>query len=297
MNQNNNLIMSFPIIKGLDRELTSEDILTFYKKSTKTTNDEFNKIRECIISNVCSFPEFPIDDDYIEQWSYIYILTHNLLEDIAGTSDFEITQKAGRKFNNDFELLANGRQYLLEFKSNNIPQVASIYTNNKMVKDLDYAGYFYENYLGGIVGDCVDMIGRDDYLRDINKTKPEQTEHPDFFKFLKENAGKHVAINESIKTFLEANYMKFDLRVLSDYFLQNLTKKIFILYDCSKLEYTVLDTIQPDDVKLLRIDSTILNGNTVIMYSCSYKFKFLLRWKNHKGCLGPAWQISMEPLT
>ena len=128
--------MLFPIIKGLERELVSNDILTFYNKSTRAENDEYNKIRECIIANVRDIPNFPIDDIYIEEWSYIYTLTINLLEEISESSDFSIRQKAGRKNNNDFELLCNNNKILLEFKSNNIPQIASIYCNNYILFDL-----------------------------------------------------------------------------------------------------------------------------------------------------------------
>jgi hypothetical protein len=96
--------MLFPIIKGLDRQLISSDILTFYNKSARSSNDDYNKVRECIISNVCDIPNFPIDDNYIDEWSYIFMLTINLLEEITGTTNFSIIQKAGRKNNNDFEL-------------------------------------------------------------------------------------------------------------------------------------------------------------------------------------------------
>ena len=289
--------MSFPIIKGLNRSLISSDILTFYNKSTKATNDEYNKIRECIIANVLSFVDFPIEDRYIEQWSYIYILTMNLLEEIGGTSDFVITQTAGRKHNNDFELQCpNNNKFLLELKSNSIPQIASIYCNNPIVIGLDYSGYFFDNYLSKIIGKSVPMINRDEYLRDLNKTKPSLTDNEYFFQYLKENAGKNPLVKESIKTFLEANYMKFNLEALTEYFDKNLTKKIFILYNCSKKEYSILDGLTRDDVHLLRIDPIILNGNTVIIYSNTTRFKFLLRWKNHNGCQGPAWQVSYDYL-
>ena len=286
--------MEFPIIKGLNRTLQSEDILTFYQKSKKQTNDEFNKIRECIIANVRIIPDLPIDDEYIENWSYIYLITFQLLEDISNSDDFEIAQKAGRKYNNDFELRANGNIYFIEFKTNSIPQVVSVYCNNSVFSSLDYPRYFYENFLKEIVGNNVQMIRLDAYLKDITKTKPELTDNPEFFRYLKENVGNHPAINQSIKEFLEENHMKFNLEEISDYLEHNLTKKTFILYDSNKQEYKRLEQIHPKDVKLLKIDSTIFNSNTINAYSETYIFKFLLRWKNHKGCLGPAWQISIS---
>ena len=38
------------------------------------------------------------------------------------------------------------------------------------------------------------------------------------------------------------------------------------------------------------------SGNTLI-FPCAkedYEIHWLLRWKNHKGCAGPAWQISLR---
>jgi hypothetical protein len=289
--------MSFPIIKGLDRELVSSDILTFYNKSARSSNDEYNKIRECIISYVRDIPTFPITDNFIEEWAYIFTLTINLLEEISGTTNFSIIQKAGRKNNNDFELLGNNNKYLLEFKSNNIPQIVSIYCNNKIVNDLDYPGYFYDNYLPNILNNKIPMISRDDYLKDITKTKPNLTENEYFFEYLKEHVGDSVLIKESIKLFLKTNFMKFNLETLTEYLDKNLTNKIIILYNCDKTEYSIVKRMNRTDVELLKIDSNIFNDNTVIIYSKTIKFKFLLRWKNHKGCLGPAWQVSYEYLT
>ena len=289
--------MLFPFIKGLNRELVSSDILTFYNKSARSSNDEYNKIRECIISNVRDIPNFPIDDYYIEEWSYIFTLTINLLEEISGTTDFSIIQRAGRKNNNDFELKANQNTYLLEFKSNNIPQIVSIYCNNKIVNGLDYPGYFYDNYLPKILNNKIPLISRHDYLKDINKTKPNLTENEYFFDYLKENNQNSVLINESIKLFLEQNYMKFNLELLTEYLDNNLTNKIVILYNCDKTEYSIVKRMNRIDVELLKIEPNIFNNNTVIIYSKTIKFKFLLRWKNHKGCLGPAWQVSYQYLT
>ena len=61
------------------------------------------------------------------------------------------------------------------------------------------------------------MIQEDAYMKDINKTKQELTDNPDFFRYLKEHVGNHPAINLSIKSFLDANYMKLNLEEISHY--------------------------------------------------------------------------------
>jgi predicted secreted protein len=42
---------------------------------------------------------------------------------------------------------------------------------------------------------------------------------------------------------------------------------------------------------------SIKNGNTIVLQSAanpSTTFHLLLRWRNHKGILNPAWQISLK---
>jgi hypothetical protein len=72
---------------------------TFFNKSSKQQNDEFNKIRECIIVNVRLIHNLPFDEKYIENWSYIFMITVQLLEDLSNSDNFSIVQKAGRKYN------------------------------------------------------------------------------------------------------------------------------------------------------------------------------------------------------
>jgi hypothetical protein len=37
----------------------------------------------------------------------------------------------------------------------------------------------------------------------------------------------------------------------------------------------------------------VRNGNTIMLGTATHTLKLLLRWKNHKGILYPAWQISL----
>ena len=38
----------------------------------------------------------------------------------------------------------------------------------------------------------------------------------------------------------------------------------------------------------------IRNGNVIEVQSGPTLYRLLLRWRNHKGILNPAWQISMK---
>ena len=41
----------------------------------------------------------------------------------------------------------------------------------------------------------------------------------------------------------------------------------------------------------------IKNNNTILVKSENYMYELLLRWRNHKGILNPAWQIKVKQLT
>jgi len=52
----------------------------------------------------------------------------------------------------------------------------------------------------------------------------------------------------------------------------------------------------------LDIDTSIYrikNNNTIVFNTKNglYTMEFLLRWKNYKGCCGPAWQIALRKKT
>lgn len=48
--------------------------------------------------------------------------------------------------------------------------------------------------------------------------------------------------------------------------------------------------------KYMSLDNLVINHthNTIILTTPEVIFKLLLRWKNYKGCSGPAWQIGIR---
>ena len=66
--------------------------------------------------------------------------------------------------------------------------------------------------------------------------------------------------------------------------------KLFILWDCASKKF-ILDTIE---VKNNILYCGIKNKNTIVIKignNHNDYYDLLLRWKNHKGILYPAWQI------
>ena len=48
-----------------------------------------------------------------------------------------------------------------------------------------------------------------------------------------------------------------------------------------------------DDYKTLKVVD-VKNQNTIVVNSNKFSYHILLRWKNKKGVLYPAWQISIK---
>jgi hypothetical protein len=293
----------FPYIQCLGRHIEQNDIDVFYNKSKKSENDLFNKIRESIIVNYQDIPRWPIHSENKEKWSDIYTNIGIVIDELLDNNEYkkiEIIHKAGRGNNHDFLLIAdlvNGKRIerIIEFKCNSIPQISSIYCSNQLFSAMSYIDYFYDNWLTKIVGKSHILPERSIYIKDITKTKPEQTKSVDFFRWLKENPNNKL-VNESIRQFLVSYKDKLDLASLSNYFLDTQKEKTFIVWNTTTREFTIKPGFTNDDLTLLRVDNTILNNNTLVVYSKNFRFKFLLRWKNHKGCLGPAWQISVDKI-
>jgi hypothetical protein len=102
-------------------------------------------------------------------------------------------------------------------------------------------------------------------------------------------AQKFDVVNRSIKQFLETYGPSIDLQKLSDKFALTQLNKTFAMWDMTDFQ---LFKFGENDLLVKRFVG-ILNDNTILVESDKYKFKLLLRWRNHKGILNPAWQISL----
>ena len=61
-----------------------------------------------------------------------------------------------------------------------------------------------------------------------------------------------------------------------------------MLWDLTKFN---VETIEEDVVeKFVAIEK----NNKIVLQGRKYKYCLLLRWRNHKGILNPAWQISLK---
>jgi hypothetical protein len=280
------------------------DIDIFYNINEKKDNDKNNKIRESIIYSIIknTIPEEWYKEDI--RWLELKVKLFDIIKNLSDNIDYDdidIILKGGRKFNYDFEILylseslIINRKYI-EFKYNTYmidkyPQFLSI-SANKFIKSIDYAEYFYNNYISQLAKLIdIDIPNKKDYLKSIYSN--DYSKLPIFEK-LKENEllimeKKKEIVSLSIKKYL-TDIIELDIDNMNKTFIEKQLNKDYILYYKDKF-YT--DKIRKEELEIIGIEK-IKNNNTLVLNTNSNtKILMLLRWKNHIGILYPAWQISI----
>jgi hypothetical protein len=280
------------------------DIDIFYNINEKKDNDKNNKIRESIIYSIIknTIPEEWYKEDI--RWLELKVKLFDIIKNLSDNIDYDdidIILKGGRKFNYDFEILylseslIINRKYI-EFKYNTYmidkyPQFLSI-SANKFIKSIDYAEYFYNNYISQLAKLIdIDIPNKKDYLKSIYSN--DYSKLPIFEK-LKENElsimeKKKEIVSLSIKKYL-TDIIELDIDNMNKTFIEKQLNKDYILYYKDKF-YS--DKIRKEELEIIGIEK-IKNNNTLVLNTNSNtKILMLLRWKNHIGILYPAWQISI----
>ena len=244
-----------------------------------------------------------------EKWKALQKAWRNALEALVTDSTFnsiKVIRMAGRNNNYDFKVLymMDGSQVAekhIEFKHNvcniyELPQFLSLSGNCELLQG--YAEYFYDNHLRTYMAcdpalNDVVVPQRDVYVRLVHQTNYDAIP---FFRKLYDcednefKGVKAVTVNRSIKDFLERNVEGFNMAAATKRFHETQLGKDFLLWDGTTF---IHKSFTPEDMTLERFVG-IKNGNTVVYASQTLEFRFLLRWRNHKGVLMPAWQISAK---
>jgi len=283
--------------------------LFFSKCDNKRLNDKYNKLREEILANILkdTYKSFMEDTQEGKFWINLQNQWKETLDKLV-TKDYtsiEIKQKGGRQYNYDFDISYMKENTLVETfkvefkyggtKIDEIPQFFNADANKSYLPG--YAEWFYDNYVIkeppwiNYTAPAKDLYMKEIYKNEskieyFNKLKEDEKNNVFFYKFKRQETAK------SIKIWLEENYTKLDLNILTKELLRSQEDKIFILWN--KDTFTI-DKFVKEDLEVDKIIK-IKNNNTIIVNSKSYKIQYsmLLRWKNHSGILKPAWQISMK---
>jgi hypothetical protein len=287
-----------------------QDILSFFSTNNKISNGLCNKTREDILLNIDKISSsYYLDKEYGKYWILVSQQFNNILKKIyvEEYTHYTIILKAGRQFNYDFEVNYYKDNELLstekvEFKYNcqticKLPQILQLSTNvtNSKLIDKSYAEFCYDNYLQlymnkdkGITEKMPDKLT---YLKGVHRVDASTP----FFQQLKqrENINKKLkndVVNKSIEDYL----LKYGKTINFNYFENEINRtqnnKNYILWYKDIFYYEKIDTKLFDSVQF----GGIKNKNTILLNAGNYQFHLLLRWKNGKGILNPAWQISIK---
>lgn len=286
-----------------------EQIELFYKAGKKCENDTDNRIREDILAKIITVPlEYLDDQTYGDKWRQVMTGWLDVLKGLyTNTITYEtidVIKMAGRGHNYDFEAHYKTDSSLLqkvniEFKYNSssldkIPQFLQLHENNGFLK-ASYAEFYYDNYLSKHIEHIplLELIDRDLYLKNIKSVNYNCNS---FFAKLKAAEDDPISkgaidklVKESITTYL-SNYGKdIDLSVLRSR-LEPQTQKVFVMWKSGKFTTDKICISTQLEYKGIK------NNNTIVVEDIEQRqeYHLLLRWKNHKGVLNPAWQISLH---
>jgi hypothetical protein len=273
--------------------MNPSSILVFFNPSVRATNDATNHLREIILETILTSPHVE-DQDYGIRWRQVRDSWSMALHGITLSvyDRVQVTRKGGRRHNHDFTVefyhddrLVDTQQVEFKFGKSmkSLPQFLSMYSHFQMFPST-YAAFYYEHYLDhylSYVG--IEKPPLPEYLDHVYSTT---SNHP-FFSTLKEREVEHKKVkseivNDSIQAYLQTNATQIILPILYEK-LQSSQQKTFLLWDETKFTAHRL-TFEPLEYKGY-------TKNTILITSGVYTLKLLLRWKNHKGILGPAWQI------
>jgi len=271
----------------------AQRILVFFQRSVRAANDSVNKMRESILTDLLESP-FTEDPLYGDRWRKVQTAWKEALHEVAKCpyDTVRITHKGGRAnhdFLAEFQRSEETQVRHLEFKVSkslrSIPQFLSLYVSFGLFPVL-YDQYYYDTHL-------------DKYLTWVGIEKPPYEEwrkelykssssHP-FFQTLLEKEQenkkeKEKVVNDSIQAYLEEHAARMDPDPLYAK-LQSSQDKDYLLWDG--------DRFQVHRLAFGPIEYRGHTKNQILLKSGEANLRLLLRWKNHKGILGPAWQISV----
>ena len=287
------------------------DILTFGITSTRGANDATNKIRENILPILSGPPadylEHPI---YGRQWLYCSRAWNAALNEIALEKDISYTLtrvklKGGRSFNYDADLLYyNGAELIdtvkIEFKKGGnsigkLPQFLSLQVKYGLFPET-YDKFYYEHYIDayiacdtGITEPKPDLALYLKCVASINyNVLPFFSQLKARYDFFQKEKG--CVVNTSITDYLNQYGTQLDLLSFMEKIRNTQKDKIYILWDNKRF---YIDMFKETDMSRMSINS-VKNGNVIEVKSGNVMYHLLLRWRNHKGILNPAWQIRIK---
>jgi hypothetical protein len=289
--------------------MSVSDIKTFFAKSSRGENDTANKIREKILNVITNPPQAYLDDaEWGNSWQCVHNQWTQVLKELNSTIPYtstKMTVKGGRGFNYDGIVMYYNEATLvntvkIEFKYgctciNALPQFLSLQACTPWFPET-YDSFYYDKYLPEYLacdtGITAKKPSKEDYVKQAKSTVYSITP---FFEQLKNResffkAAKNKIVNASITDYLTRFGKTLDIAAFSEKVKSSQTDKIYLLWSNEKFHVDRLNESEMTDMTF----HSIKNGNTILIQSGNTMYELLLRWRNHKGILNPAWQIKMK---
>ena len=103
---------------------------------------------------------------------------------------------------------------------------------------------------------------------------------------------KNAVVNKSISDYLSKHGPSINITAFSEKVKATQQDKIYLLWHKGQFH---LDKMTESEMSEMSFHS-IKNGNVLQLKTGNTLYGLLLRWRNHKGILNPAWQITMKRL-
>jgi hypothetical protein len=293
------------------RPVIASDITLFFAKGSRESNDAMNKLRERILECVLN-TEFVSDPVHGTSWKHLSDTFNTYLKKLCEKpyATVSMKRKGGRGFHYDAEftyideagnIVATKN---VEFKYgastiDNLPQFLSLQAHDPaVIAGPTFPSYYYDNSLPKYIqtdpGITEEKPSREQYLTLVKSTNYDV--HPFIAQInnRRENmnkAAKNKIVNDSIKSYLESHIHLVNIPALITKFRESQNGKHFALWNNGAFHYDRITDAEMSDLQ----DPMIRCNNTIVIRAgnaCIYTL--LLRWRNHKGILNPAWQISMK---
>lgn len=287
-------------------------IKTFLNKCSRNQNDATNKVREAVLNHLQHLDDtYRTDPEYGDSWRIVETAWLQAVSDIAvktgvpAYTHFSTLTKAGRAhsydinvnyFNGDIPVASRHIEFKYgTSKIDKLPQFLSLQAKFPMFSKT-YDVFFYESFLDAYLACDPELanVAKPAFNHYIKMVTATSSTDP-FFLALKaretvNKKAKANIVNSSIRAYLATYASTLDMSVFYEKVNLSQAEKQYLLWHNGKFHYDSIDVGVQTDMSI----SGIKNGNVLMVKSGLKTYKLLLRWRNHKGILNPAWQISLQ---
>jgi hypothetical protein len=285
--------------------VNKSDITTFFTTSSRNDNDATNKKRENVLASLLTVPpDYLSDPTHGIQWRTVRDDWIRVLKAFTPDPEREATTKlmGGRKYNYDIDLSIktnDANRYKIEFKYGGtkiteLPQFLSLQAKIPLFP-LTFPQFYYDNYIDKYLstdeGITIPKPPLTQYLDMVTKVNYDVSP---FFAQLKERENvnktqKDKIVNDGITDYLNQYGGQIDAAAFTEKVNETQRDKVYVLWSDGKFN---VDQLETENLNFEFYQ--IRNGNLLEVKSGNLVCSMLLRWRNHKGVLNPAWQISLK---